>query len=765
MRMKNIFQKYIHWLHLQWPSGKVENLPLVERDGSTNLPGVYVVGDLTGIPLLKFAGKTGKNAVHQVKKYLESNSSFKSRTQESDSELESNKIEILDLAIIGGGISGISSALEAEAESINYRLFEANRVFFTIHDFPKGKPIYLYPEDMNNDSPLHLAGDTKESLLENLESSVSSDSILQEKLIPKTVSYIQKTGKGTYSLHDEEGSVILTAESVIIGIGRNGEYRKLNIPGEDLPHVYKRLHDPGDFSGQNVTVVGGGDTALETAIALARSKAKVTLLHRGSDFAKAKPENSESFRNMVEQGSIQFHPESVPYEIRENSIHFRKKNPNTGNAEESAIKASAIFSMIGRSPSFEFFRKSGIPIFGEWPYSRILGLVAFLGFCVGMYHWKMDGSWIHEFFRSKSWFPFSLEAWRAGFHPDGGIMYILSTNLVSPSFYYSLTYTSLVGIFGWRRVAKRPTPYIRNQTLTLFMIQAIPLFFLPFFILPWMGYLGVWDSGMGSWIGNEFFPVVDYGLGREYWRAFGLILAWPLFIWNVFSGGPMWGWLTISFIQTFIIIPWIVWKYGKGGYCGWICSCGALAETFGDAHRKKMPHGPIWNRVNLIGQVILAFAFLLLALRLGSWFFPVAIGSHLQSFYNSLLAGWSPFSYYYIVDVWLAGILGVGLYFHFSGRTWCRFACPLAALMHIYARFSRFRIFSDKKKCISCNVCTSVCHQGIDVMAFANKGLPMEDPQCVRCSACVVNCPTQVLSFGHYDENQNIRLDKTRATL
>ena len=73
---------------------------------------------------------------------------------------------------------------------------------------------------------------------------------------------------------------------------------------------------------------------------------------------------------------------------------------------------------------------------------------------------------------------------------------------------------------------------------------------------------------------------------------------------------------------------------------------------------------------------------------------------------------------------------------------------PLAALMHIYARFSRFAILSDKKKCISCNVCTSVCHQGIDIMNFANKGLPMTDPECVRCSACVQSCPTGVLQFG-----------------
>ena len=116
-------------------------------------------------------------------------------------------------------------------------------------------------------------------------------------------------------------------------------------------------------------------------------------------------------------------------------------------------------------------------------------------------------------------------------------------------------------------------------------------------------------------------------------------------------------------------------------------------------------------------------------------------------------------NYNWLVDVTLAGILGVGLYVHLSGRVWCRFACPLAALMHVYARFSRFRIFADKKKCISCNVCTSVCHQGIDIMSFANKGIPMEDPQCVRCSACVQGCPTGVLSFGHYDRGGEIVLE------
>ena len=101
----------------------------------------------------------------------------------------------------------------------------------------------------------------------------------------------------------------------------------------------------------------------------------------------------------------------------------------------------------------------------------------------------------------------------------------------------------------------------------------------------------------------------------------------------------------------------------------------------------------------------------------------------------------------------------------YSGRAWCRFLCPLAALMHVYARFSRFAIVADKKKCISCSACTSICHQGIDVMSFANKGVPMTDPECVRCSACVQSCPTGVLTFGRVDRGgRTIALDLLPAS-
>ncbi|MGH2571559.1 MAG: 4Fe-4S binding protein, partial [bacterium] len=274
------------------------------------------------------------------------------------------------------------------------------------------------------------------------------------------------------------------------------------------------------------------------------------------------------------------------------------------------------------------------------------------------------------------------------------------------------------------------------------------------------------DGAPSSRLADELFPASEWDPhGREYWRASGFVLAWPLFLWNVFTDRPLGAWLVIGFVQTFVAIPLLIFFWGKGAYCGWICSCGGLAETLGDAHRHKMPHGPRWNRLNLVGQGVLAVAVLLLGLRIAGWLLP---SEHwVNAIFMAVLHGktvhWMslPFpldflNYKWLVDLFLVGILGTGLYFHFSGRVWCRFACPLAALMHIYARFSRFRIFADKKKCISCNMCTSVCHQGIDVMNFANKGVPMEDPECVRCSACVQACPTGVLAFGRVDRRGGI---------
>jgi NosR/NirI family transcriptional regulator, nitrous oxide reductase regulator len=432
--------------------------------------------------------------------------------------------------------------------------------------------------------------------------------------------------------------------------------------------------------------------------------------------------------------------------------------------------------MIGRDAPLEFFRGSGLNVRGDWRPITWISCIAFLLFCVLLYHWKSSHP---QEFPVQRWasqhhaFPYQvpkliesaggkIAEWSSR---ETNLLYTIKRGLGNPSFYYTLAYCACVFVFGIRRIRRRRTPYVKWQTIVLICSQCIPLFILPELILPWMGHNGFFEPGRPlRWLADQLFESYDGALGHEraYWRSYGFILAFPLNVYNVFTEHPLWLWLGISFLQTFVIIPLIIYRWGKGAYCGWICSCGALAETLGDSYRTKMPHGPFWNRVNMVGQAVLLFAFGILGLRIAGW----ALGeeSWATHWYHRLFEGIPFLSYAWSVDIFLAGILGVGLYFWFSGRVWCRFACPLAALMHIYTRFSRYRIFPDKHKCISCNVCTSVCHQGIDIMNFANKGLPMEDPECVRCSACVQECPTGVLSFGRYDSQRNIILDKLPAS-
>jgi len=390
-----------------------------------------------------------------------------------------------------------------------------------------------------------------------------------------------------------------------------------------------------------------------------------------------------------------------------------------------------------------------------------------------IYQWKKTGTWlpIGDKWKEAGLFPYNLPDWWNGlggwFANPQTILGTLKFSVGSPGFWYTVAYCCAMVYFGIRRIQRRKTPYVKRQTMSLWLVQLVFLFFIPYILLPWMGFNGAFDSGIGKTVADQFFPAITYDpIGREYWRAFGFILAWPLFIWNLFTSEPMWGWLIVGFLQTFVIIPFIVMRWGKGAYCGWICSCGGLAETMGDAHRHKMPHGPKWNKLNMIGQIFLWAAFLLLGFKILSWMkVPYMSEAFNVVLYGKPDGGTSYFwGYNWLVDLLFAGILGVAFYFHLSGRVWCRFACPLAALMHIYSRLGKFRIFPEKKKCISCNVCTSVCHQGIDIMNFANKGLPMEDPECVRCSACVQQCPTGVLQFGRIGKGGNPILDTLPAS-
>lgn len=774
--MANLIARYYHWLHGKWPAGTVEKLPVVGESGLTNVAGVRVVGDLSGVPLLKFSSETGTQAVRAI---LAEPSFPKERGEKSEG--------VYDLAIIGAGVSGISAAMEAEKAGLSYLLIEASEPFSTVANFPKGKPIFTYPTNMTPAGGIQYGerSGVKESLLEVMRRQVEAAGV---EVTHGRVEQIERLGgvfvlKNASSKSDESWQAL----RVIVGIGRSGNFRKMGVPGEDLDKVMNRLHDPKDYGGKDVLVVGGGDSAAEAAVALAACGARVTLSYRKAELNRPKPENVEKVMQVAadpcaevavaqptservttaasseqregEPGCLNLALGTQPVAISDETVQLK-------SIKDGAVKRypnDAVFAMIGREAPLDFFRRSGVKVSGDRGWKWWVTIALTLSFAIWVYHWKK--------YLIPGWNPGGLWEWIAGL-TDGfkaaagdpsSFFYTLKASASGRSFYYTLLYSLCITVFGIRRMRRRRTPYVKLQTTSLALIQWIPLFILPELLLPWMGRNGFFESGLMAFIAEHFFP------NESYWRAYGFILAWPLAVFNWFTDEPIWGWLILGFIQTFVIIPWLVRRWGKGAYCGWICSCGALAETLGDAHRHKMPHGPLATKFNMIGQVFLMFAAVIMVFRVLGWILPdpnlfSAAFKYLAYGFPLSDAGLPVFSYNYFVDLLFAGVLGVAFYFHFSGRVWCRFACPLAALMHIYARFTKFRIFAEKKKCISCNVCTSVCHQGIDIMNFANKGLPMEDPECVRCSACVQSCPTGVLKFGRLDAVGGIVYDELAAS-
>ncbi|WP_167880824.1 NAD(P)-binding domain-containing protein [Leptospira meyeri] len=730
---------YFRWLTKSAPMGPVEVYPELSDSYETNLPNIFIIGDLTGVPLLKLAAESGVNVWKHIRE---------------------KKEDCLDVVIIGSGPAGLSCAYEGKRLGKKFILLEANIPFQTIQSYPKQKPIFAEPKGLDSKSRIKIADSTKEDLLEYLNSLIKEDAITIQT--GKRVVSIQPEGN-LYMVQTETGESFLT-HSVVIAIGKSGDPKRLGVKGESNPSVFYRFFDPYDAKEKSVVIVGGGDSAVEAAIACSRYAKIVNLVYRGKELIRPKQKNKEELEKLVRDGKINLQLESEVTEISDQYLFLKTSVGST------KLKSDLVYILIGNTAPIYFLKKLGIKIQNEKSLSDWVGFSSLFSFASAAYFGKASFygpgwfsplattfatisflslsffvylKWNLNHLKTTSWVllrnSYLLFVFFYFFYVYLSATYFGYTLFGKyPSFHYTMLYSLTIVFFGIRRILVRKTEYIFYQTISLIFIQVFFLFLLPELILPTLGDSGYLGPSNG-YIRTEIFP------NDAYWKAYGFILAWPLSMGVLYDGGITNFWLGYGLLFSFGFIPFLVYRYGKGAYCGWICSCGGLAETLGDEHRQKMPHGKWANRLEHSGQYILASAFLLTVLKLiGVYGKKINPGLEI----SEAIADSIKWLYDIIVDIGLAGVVGVGFYFLFSGRIWCRMFCPLASLMHIYARFSRFRIFADKKKCISCNICTKNCHQGIDVMGYASRGIPMDSVQCVRCSACVSLCPTDVLDFG-----------------
>ena len=391
-----VLKSYFNWLQKDVPTGEVERYPRIDENGETSVKGVFVAGDLTGIPLLKLAAENGQKVVQHI---LNTNSFKKLKSSKSD-------IEIYDIVIVGAGPAGISAGLEAQKENIRFKILESSQIYNTIINFPKGKPIFAEPVDYNQKADLIINEGTKESLLEELNSQINDKNLPVEKGV--MVETINKVGDH-FELVTNRG--IVKSLFVLLAIGKSGNSRMLNVPGEDLSKVFNRLFDPADTEGHNVLIVGGGDTALETAIAVSEYAESVTISYRKSSFSRPKEGNVEKLNEFIADGKIKLMMKTEVSEVTEENVILVNKNN-----EEVAIDNSMVFTMIGKELPLDFFKRSKIQMEGELSLTAKLQFALLLLFAGVLYFGKSSVDLYEHFFgKLNSWSDMLLDIFSVDF--------------------------------------------------------------------------------------------------------------------------------------------------------------------------------------------------------------------------------------------------------------------------------------------------------------------------------------------------------------
>ncbi len=262
------------------------DIPDVGPDFQTNVPGIYIAGELGGMGLIKNATEQGRQALEAITEVV------KKAPQASD---------MLDLLIVGAGPAGVAATLGAMEQQLKSVTVEQDSLGGTVAHFPRGKVVMTAPAKLPLVGEFRFRDTTKEALIEfwqEVEQSTGMQINYQEGVVDVTPleggGFCVKTTVAEYH-----------TRTVLLAIGRRGTPRKLGAPGEDQTKVVYRLNDPADYQHKHVMVVGGGDSALEAATSIADEPGTtVTLSYRSGAFGRAKQKNRERVAQAVEAGRL-----------------------------------------------------------------------------------------------------------------------------------------------------------------------------------------------------------------------------------------------------------------------------------------------------------------------------------------------------------------------------------------------------------------------------------------------------------------------------
>ncbi|MFZ4401793.1 MAG: NAD(P)-binding domain-containing protein [Bacteroidales bacterium] len=310
-------------------------LPHVNKNFETNVHGVFIAGELGGMGLIRNSVEQGKQAVDNIVK-----------------SLEKGLDATFDLLIVGAGPAGISAALTARKHNIKAIVLEQDTLGGTVFTFPRSKIVMTSPMDLPLYGKVKLYETSKTELLDLWKTVISKNEILikenskVDSITPHNNIFTIQTLSGE----------VYTSKKVLLAIGRRGTPRKLDIPGENLEKVAYRLLEPEIIKDKNILVVGGGDSAIESALLLAENN-KVILSYRSEAFNRIKPMNNIRINEAIENASIDVMFNSNPVSINKDHIVIVNKNN-----EKLSIKNDLVFIFAGGELPTQFLQKIGIQI-------------------------------------------------------------------------------------------------------------------------------------------------------------------------------------------------------------------------------------------------------------------------------------------------------------------------------------------------------------------------------------------------------------------
>jgi len=317
-------------------------LPHVNQNFETNVPGIYIAGELGGMGLIKNAVEQGKQAVENLIK----------------STKKGHKAEF-DLIVVGAGPAGISATLTAKKHNLKSLTLEQDTLGGTVFTFPRSKIVMTSAMDLPLFGKVKLYETSKTELLE-LWNQVLKKNELSINENTKVDSIIAEPGH--FKINTLSGEHY-TTKNVLLTIGRRGSPRKLNIAGETLEKVAYRLLEPEDIKNKEIMVVGGGDSAIESALLLADHN-NVILSYRSGSFKRIKPKNSEKINDAIKKGIIEVRYNTNVISIEKETITLTTVKDN----KQSKLKNDLLFIFAGGELPTQFLQKIGLHItkkFGE----------------------------------------------------------------------------------------------------------------------------------------------------------------------------------------------------------------------------------------------------------------------------------------------------------------------------------------------------------------------------------------------------------------